>query len=101
VTRRTIGIETDEPGETTLAPVQFVHDLFVVDPFQQLAGEIDAGGFAPLTELIQEAVGDELEALLDQLVVDLALALDLFGGLELRGESSLELAETHVMEPRG
>jgi hypothetical protein len=49
----------------------------------------------------QEAVGDQLRAaLLDQLVVDLALALDLIGRLELRGQPGLELPKAHVVEPR-
>src|SRR5262249_33095074 len=56
---------------------------------------------AALAHLVQEAVGDELEALLDQLVVDLALLLDLFRGLELGGEPGLELAEPHVVQPCG
>jgi hypothetical protein len=34
--------------------------------------------------LIQEAIGDQLKAFLDELVVDLALALDLIGRLKLR-----------------
>src|SRR5207244_11589674 len=56
---------------------------------------------APLAELIEEAVGDQLQALLDQLVVDLALLLDLFRRLELRGQAGLELAEADVVEAGG
>ena len=56
---------------------------------------------AALAELVEEGVGDELQALLDQLVVDLALALDLVGGLKLGGKAGLELAEAHVVEARG
>ncbi|HXF96639.1 MAG TPA: hypothetical protein VNI61_11130, partial [Gemmatimonadales bacterium] len=51
--------------------------------------------------MVQETVGDELEALFDQLVVDLALLLDLFRGLEAGGEAGLELAKADVVQPGG
>src|SRR3972149_4946232 len=49
--------------------------------------ECPAALLAALLDLVEERVGDELEALLDQLVVDLALPLDLFRRLELRGKA--------------
>ena len=60
-----------------------------------------AGRLAALAELVEKAVGDELQPLLDELVVDLALSLDLLGRLELRREAGLELAEADVVESRG
>src|SRR2546425_11434520 len=88
-----IGIEADEPRQPSGAAVHLVRDLFVIDAFEQLARESHTGRVAPLAQLIEEAVGDELQPLLDQLVMDLALLLDLLGGLEARGETGLELAE--------
>ena len=84
-----------------LPPVHLLDDLLVIDPLQELSGEPDAGGLAAATQLVEEAVGDELEPLLDQLVVDPALALDFFGSLELRGKSGLELAEANIVESGG
>jgi len=82
------------------AAIHLAHDLFVVDPFEELAGQRHARGVAPLPDLIEETVGDQLETLLDQLVVDLALLLDFFRGLELSGETGFELAESDVVEAR-
>ena len=92
-----VGVEADETGEAARADVGLAHDLLVVDALKELAGEGNASGLAALLGLVQKRVGDELEALLDQLVVDLALALDLCGRLELRGESSLQLTEANVV----
>src|SRR3989454_8061951 len=96
-----IGIEADEPRQPPGAAVHLVRDLFVIDAFEQLARESHTGRVAPLAQLIEEAVGDELQPLLDQLVMDLALLLDLLGGLEARGETGLELAEADVVESGG
>src|SRR3990172_1936269 len=63
-----------------------------ISPGSRLAG---------VGQLVQEAIGDELEALLDQLVVNLALPLDLFGGLELGGEPGFELAKPHIVKACG
>src|SRR5229473_1642140 len=59
VARGTIGIEADEAGKPAGAAVHLVHDLFVVDAFQQLPGEAHAGGLAASPELVEKAVGDE------------------------------------------
>src|SRR5712691_1882376 len=56
VARGTVGIETDEAGEPAGAAVHLVHDLFVVDAFQQLTSESYARGFTAFAELIEEAV---------------------------------------------
>src|SRR3989441_9367459 len=101
VARGPVRVEPDQPREPARSPVHLVDDLLVVDALEQLPGEGDAGGLAFLAQLVQEAVGDELQAFLDQLVVDLALALDLCGCLELRGEAGLELAEADVVEAGG
>jgi hypothetical protein len=82
-------------------PVRLADDLLVVDPLEELAGERDPRLAAAPLGLVEEGVRDELEALLDQLVVDLALTPDLVGRLELRGEPRLELAEPDVVEPGG
>ena len=60
VARGTIGIEADQAGEPAGAAVHFVHDLFVVDSLKQLPSEGDSGGFAPLSNLVQKAVGYQL-----------------------------------------
>src|SRR6185437_15789561 len=73
----------------------------VIDAFQQLAREAHARGLASLAELVEEAVGDELQAFFDQLVVDLALLLDLVRRLEASGEACFELAEADVVEAGG
>jgi hypothetical protein len=73
----------------------------VVDSFQELAGDRDAGPRAALLDLVDEAVGDQLQPLFDQLVVDLPLTLDLVRGLEAGGEPGLELAEANVVQARG
>src|SRR5688572_23867949 len=101
VARGAIGIEADETGEAAGAAVHLVDDLLVVDALEELPSERHAGALAALAELVQEAVGDELQPLLDQLVVDAASALDLLGRLELRRESGLELAKAHVVQTGG
>src|SRR6266550_974752 len=98
VARGAIGIEADQARQPSRAAVHFVDDLFVVDAFEQLAGERHTGRFAALPELIEKAVGDELQPFFDQLVVDFALFLDLFRRLELRGEAGFELAEADIVE---
>src|SRR4029450_4592159 len=92
--------EAAHRGQAALAAVHLADDLLVVDPLEQLTREVDAGLLAAVADLVEKAVGDELQALLDQLVVDLALALDLLGGLELRGQPRLQLAEAHVVQAR-
>src|ERR1041384_6849533 len=101
VPRGAVWIEADEPRQPARAAIHLVHDLFVVDPLEELAREIDARRRAALPDLIEKAGGDELQALLDQLVVDLALLLDLFRRLEPGREAGLELAEANVVQPRG
>src|SRR5262249_45317753 len=71
-----VRIEADQARQAADAAVRLAHDLLVVDPLEQLARERNARGLAALVGLIEERIGDELEALLDQLVVDLALTLD-------------------------
>ncbi|HYX82962.1 MAG TPA: hypothetical protein VE714_11255, partial [Gemmatimonadales bacterium] len=61
----------------------------------------DTCRFTALPKLIQKAVRDELKAFFDQLIVDFALLLDLFGSLELRGQAGLELAETDIVKSSG
>ena len=95
-----VRVEADQSGQPALAPVHLADDLLVVDPLEQLPREIDAGLLAAVADLVEEAVRDELQALLDQLVVDLALALDLLRRLELRRQPGLELAEAHVVQAR-
>ena len=101
VARRAIRVEADQARKTAFATIDLLDDLLVVDALEELARERDARRFAALAELIEKAVGDELKALLDELVVHLALALDLFRRLELRGKTGLELAEANVVESRG
>jgi hypothetical protein len=101
VTRGAVGIEADQTGEAPLAAVHFLDDLLVVDAFEELASQRNAGAVTAFRELVEEAVGDELQPLLDQLVVNFPLALDLLRRLELRRESRLELAEAHVVQPCG
>jgi hypothetical protein len=72
--------------------------LLIVDPFEQLPCKLDARLSTPLLDLIEKAVADQLQTLLDQLVVDLALSLDLFGCLELSRESGLELSEANIVK---
>jgi hypothetical protein len=98
---RDVRIESDQAREAAAAPVRLAHDLLVVDPLEELAGERYARGLAALVGLVEEGVRNELEALLDQLVVDLTLPLDLFGSLELGGKARLELAEADVVQARG
>src|SRR5713101_6491412 len=64
-------------------------------------GSRPAPRFTSFVELIEEAVGEELQTLFDQFIVDLALFLDLCGRLELRGEAGLELAEADIVEAGG
>ena len=94
-----VRVEADQAGQPAFAAVHLADDLLVVDPLEQLAREVDAGRLAAVADLVEEAVGDQLQALLDQLVVDLALALDLLRRLELRRQPGLELSEAHVVEP--
>ena len=101
VARRLVRVEADEAGEASLALVHLGHDLLVVDPLEELAGEGNARRLATRPHLVEEAVRDELEPLLDELVVDLALPLDLLGSLKLGRQARLELPEAHVVEPRG
>src|SRR6058998_3172343 len=101
VARGPIRIEADQAGQAPGTAVHLVDDLFVVDALEQLAGERHSGGLAPLPELVQKAVRDELEAFFDQLVVDLALLFDLGGSLELRGKAGFELAEADIVEAGG
>jgi len=96
-----IGIESNQSRQPAGAAVHFVDDLFVIDAFEQLPSERHAGRFTPLPELVEKAVGDQLQPLLDQLVVNFALLLDLFRGLELRGKAGLELAEADIVEAGG
>ena len=97
---RDVGIKADQAREAASPAARLADDLLVVDPLEELAREGNARRLAAPLGLIQEGVRDELEPLLDELIVDLALPLDLFGSLELRGEPGLELPEAHVMEPR-
>src|SRR5207245_5313496 len=78
-----------------------VDDLLVIDAFQELAGQMHACGLAALPQLVEKAVRDQLQAFFDQLVVDLALLLDLVGSLEPGGEPGLELAKANVVEAGG
>src|SRR5439155_497723 len=101
VAGRAVGVEPDESREAPRAAIHLVDDLLVIDPLEQLPGDADPRRRALLPELIEEAVGDELQALLDQLVVDLALPLDLVWRLLLRGQAGLQLAEADVVEASG
>ena len=96
-----VGVEADEGGQAPLAAVRLLDDLLEVDALQELPGQRNAGFLAAQVHLVQEAVGDELEALLDKLVVDLPLPLDLLGLLELRGEPHLELPEADIVQAGG
>src|SRR6058998_97039 len=98
VARGAVGVEADEPRQPAGAAVHLIHDFLVVDAFQKLASQADAGRVTPLAELVQKAVGYQLQAFFDQLVVDLALLLDLLGGLKLCGEAGFELPKADVVE---
>ena len=100
VAGRAVGVEADESREAPRAAIHLVDDLLVIDPLEQLPGDADARRRALLPELIEEAVGDELQALLDQLVVDLPLLLDLIGSLKLGRQPGLELAKPDIVEAR-
>src|SRR5690606_18300041 len=99
VLARDVGVEPDQARQPPLAPVRLADQLLVVDALEELPGERHAGRLAAPLDLVQEAVRDELEPLLDELVVDLPLPLDLFGGLEPGGQAGLELTEADVVEP--
>ena len=101
VARGDVRIEADEARQVALTRVHLAHDLLVVDAFQQLARQRHAGIPAAAVDLVEEGIGDELQPLLDQLVVDLALALYLGLGLKLGGKPGLELAEADVVQARG
>ena len=87
VVRGDIGVETDQAGQLALPPVHLVDDLLKVDPLEELAPQWDARVGALRLDLVQERVRDQLKTLLDQLVMDLALALDLLGSLKLCGKA--------------
>ena len=89
------------PGKPSLAAIHLAHDLLVVDSLEELTRDRNAGALAAHRQLVEEAVSDELQPFLDQLVVNLSLAFDLFRGLKLRGEAGLELSEADVVETRG
>jgi len=101
VARRAVGVEADQPGEPAGAAVDLVDDLFVVDAFQELASQTHAGRLAALPQLVEKAVRDQLQSLFDQLVVDLALLLDLVGSLEPGREPGFELTKADVVEAGG
>src|SRR5690606_39185406 len=101
VLARDVGIEPDQARQPPLASVRLADQLLVVDALEELAGERHARRPAAPLDLVQEAVRDKLEALLDELVVDLPLAFDLFRSLEPGGQAGLELAEADVVEPGG
>ena len=96
-----VRIEADEARETSAAAVRLVDDLLVVDALEELPRDGHSGFGTAAVELVQEAVGDELQPLLDQLVVDLPLPADLGRFLELGRKPDLELAEPDVVEARG
>jgi hypothetical protein len=96
-----IRVEADKARELALPPVHLVDDLLKVDPLEELASQWDARIGALRLDLIQERVRNQLKTLLYQLVVNLALALDLLRGLEFCGESRLELPKADVVEARG
>ena len=96
-----VGIEADEARETSAATVRLVDDFLVVDAFEELPRDGHAGLGTAAVELVQEAVRDELEPLLDQLVVDLALPPDLGRFLELGREPDFELAKPDVVKAGG
>src|ERR1051325_4652041 len=99
--RGAIGVEADQPGKPAGAAVHLVDDLFVVDAFQQLARQSHARRLAALPQLVEKAVRDQLQTFFDQLVVNLALLLDLVWGLEPGGKAGLELAKADVVEAGG
>src|SRR2546429_6273481 len=66
-----------------------------------MARERDARRLAALPELIEKAVSYQLKAFLNQLVVDLALLLDLFRSLEVGGKAVFELAKPDMVEAGG
>src|SRR6266550_7995083 len=86
---------------STRDTVHLVDDLLVVDAFEELAGETHSRRLAALAELVEKTVRDQLQAFFDQLVMDLALLLDLVGGLEPGGEPGLELAKADIVEAGG
>ena len=84
-----VRVEADQAGKAAGALVGFPDDLLIVDAFEELPGQWYAGRFTALGGLIEKGIRDELEALLNQLVVDLSLSLDLCRALELHRKSSL------------
>ena len=97
---RDVRVEADQAGKAAEASVGFPNHLFVVDALEKLAGQRYAGRVTTDGGLIEKGIRDELEALLDQFVVNFSLPLDLLGGLKLRGKSRLQLAKPHIVKPR-
>ena len=60
VPRGAVRVEADEPRQPAGAAIHLVHDLFVVDPLEELPREVDARRRAALPDLIEKAVRDEL-----------------------------------------
>ena len=84
----------------TLSTIDLVNNFLIVDSLEELSPQRNIRRYAEPLHLVEERVGDELQALLDQLVVDFALPLDLLGRLKSCWKTCLELAESHVVKPR-
>jgi hypothetical protein len=98
---RGIGIESDQARQPAAPLIGLFGDLFVMDAFQELPSEGDAGMEAALLQLVEKGIGNELQPLLDELVVHLALMFQFLGRLELGRQARLQLTEPHVMQARG
>ena len=95
---RDVGVESDETRQAARTAVRLPNDLLVVDSLEELPGKGDPRLSTPLLGLVEKRVRDQLQALLDQLIVDLSLALDLSVSLEPSGEPSLELSKPDVVK---
>src|SRR5829696_5970346 len=76
------------------------YDLEVL-AFQRASHQLDVVLLAERLEHVDVGVGDDLQALGDELVMDLALPLHLVFVAELLGEPALHLAEADVVHLRG
>src|SRR5215216_1004646 len=87
--------------EVVVARVHVLDDDLEVLAFEGATHQLDVVFFTERFQHVYIRVGDYLEALGDELVVDLALPLHLVLVAELLGQPALHLPEAHVVHLRG
>src|ERR687898_762996 len=87
--------------EVEIILVDVLDDDLEVLAFEGAPHELDVVLLAERLEHVDVGVGDDLESLGDELVVDLALALHLVLVAELLGEPALHLTEAYVVHLGG